>query len=431
MSFVFKNFDFQGYCTVQNLKAPVNAGDGVRYTDLTTATTSLQSYADSAVGTESTARTNAVNAITTAYETADSTITSGYQSADAALNAALQAQMQSLVSGFTNHDPAYAILVAPVPLTAGLAFDQVSFSGNIPEGSRVLVAGQGGDLVTADPANGVYIASGTGAWTRATDLSTDSEIVRSALVPVTYGTGSYADTIYFIAQPEVNAVSTIGTTPVKFQRWQGNDRVLVDGTTIVRNGNTLSALLNGTYLQAGSNGIELTPSIIATFHDLAQATGSLPTDQISGLTAFVQAITLNQLTAPTAAVSFNGQVISNVAAPSQSTDAVNLTTMQAALTSLQNTMQSALSSLQSTIQSKDVSTVLNGGSVVGSDTVFTVTHNLGSLMVMEKVFNQVTGESVDSDFVRVTNDLNSCQVAFRNQSSIAADTYVLLLHKVA
>ncbi len=433
MSEMYKSLRFRNVNTVTGLRTPAVDTDAFRLVDFREGATNITNQFQNADAAEAQARENGDTTLQNSLNTAIAQLEAAYQAADTAEAQARQADIQSLVSGFTPKDPVFTILNAPVALS-GLTVNTPSFNGSIPAGSRVLVIGQGGDAATADVANGIYIAA-NGAWSRSTDADEGDELVRSILVPVENGTDAFRNTIYFLAEPAIFRDTVIGTTALRFSRWLGTENVRADETTIHREGNVFSTILNATQLIAGASGIELAPAFIAQLRDLGQATGLLSTDQIRDLMAYVTAITLNSFAAPTAPVAYADQRITNLADPTAPQDGVNQRTLTAAVDSLNGAINNLNQTLTASIQAqedKDGYYPLSGGDIVDGDLVVTVNHNKNSFKIMKEVIDATNGETIDTDFVRIMNNgANECRVIFRGHTTIAAGQFALMVHRVA
>jgi len=418
MSKMYKGLDFLQINTVMGLKPPTEETQAVRLVDLTTAQYTLSQAIALGNTTEAQARESGLTSLETQLAAQIATLEAAYETADTNLANQLNTQVQAIISGFTIKDPVYAIVNENIALT-GLSIDSQSFTGDVPANARILTIAQGGSVGVAHADNRIWIAK-DGVWVAATDFNDAAEIVRSILISVENGADNFVNTIYSLIEPAIFTNTTVGTTPLRWARWQGNDRVVADGTSLARTGITFSARLESADLIVNSSGIAINPTMKALLQDLSSATGLLPVAQVEGLLAFILSARLDQLTAPNTAVSFANQKLSNVADPTLALDAVNLQTYQAGVVSL-----------QTQVDARDFYADLTSGTVTGVDTIFTITHGLSSMKVMKEVFDKTTGESVDTDFVRVVSDLNSCQVIFRNNASVSASQYGLLLHKVA
>jgi hypothetical protein len=56
------------------------------------------------------------------------------------------------------------------------------------------------------------------------------------------------------------------------------------------------------------------------------------------------------------------------------------------------------------ILARDFNTALSNAQEVDGDTIYDVTHNLDSRIIMKEVFDTVDGMTVDTDFVRVVTE---------------------------
>jgi len=438
MSTMYKSLRFLGLNTATGLRTPVDPTDAFRLVDFREGAASITSSFQEADQNLQQAQQQGDLALRNDLNAAIAQLEAAYQAAVQAEAQTRQAQDQALISGFTPKDPVYAVVNATVGLT-GLDVTSPSFTGAIPaltngQPTRVLVVAQGGDIATPHPANGVYTVA-AGAWTRAVDFNEDSEVRRSILVPVeNNGEEGFANTIFFLREPEIFQNTTIGTTPLRFARWLGTDLVLADELTIHREGNVLSTRYNPDQIHVAPAGLELLPAFINQLRDLTQATGLLSVDQINDLRGFVTAVTLNSFAAPTAAVPFNDQRLTGLADPTAPQDAVNQRTLTQAVNQVNSAINALSVSLNEAIQEqedKDGYFLLSGGTVIDGDLVVQVTHNKNSFKIMKEVLDATTGETVDTDFVRIMNDGNRCQVIFRGQTAITPNQFALMIHRVA
>lgn len=431
MKRIATTYGFDGRNTVTGLRTPTADLDGLRLIDLRTSVTTLNNAiaaGDQQLQSNLTAGDQTLQAN---LDAAVAQLEAAYRAGDQAEAAAREADIQALVSGFTPKDPVFAVINATSGLT-GLNVTSPSFTGTLPATTngaptRVLVIAQGGDVMTPHPDNGIYTVA-TGAWARATDFDEDTEVQRSILVPVDNNGGAdFANTIFFLREPDIFQNVDVGTTPLRFARWLGTENTRADESTIHRQGNTYSAILNPAQFQAGAEGIQLLPTYENSLRNLPNATGLLGLNQISGLDPHITSFALNQFAAPTAPVGFNDQKLTALADPTVDTDAVNLRSLEAAI----DQATAILNQQIANILARDFSTPLMTAREVDGDTIYDVTHNLGSRLILKEVFDSTNGETVDTDFVRVQTDTNTCQVIFRNHVGIAAGRFILMLHKVA
>lgn len=111
-------------------------------------------------------------------------------------------------------------------------------------GDRILLKDQ-----VPGSANGIYIANTAGAWTRATDADTGSELVNAAVF-VSLG-GANGDKAFVCTN---DAPITIGTTNTAWVQFAGGGAVTA-GAGMTQSGNTLNIV--------GSGGIAVSPDSIA------------------------------------------------------------------------------------------------------------------------------------------------------------------------
>lgn len=430
MKRIATTYGFDGRNTVTGLRSPIADLDGLRLIDLRTAETTINNAIAAGDQQLQANLTAGDQALQSNLDAAVAELEAAYQAADQAEAAARQADVQALVSGFTPKDPVHAVINTPIDLT-GLSITSPSFTGTIPAltngvPTRVLVIGQGGDILTPDPDNGIYTVA-DGAWTRAVDFDEATEVRRSILVPVA-GTGGedFGNTIFFLREPEMFQNVAIGTTPLRFARWLGTENTRADEVTVRRDGNVYSTRLNPDQLQAGATGIQLTPTYESSLRNLPEATGLLGLNQVDGLDPHITSFALNQFAVPTAPVSFADQKLTALADPTVDTDAVNLRSLEAAISAANAVLNQQIAN----ILARDFNTALSNAQEVDGDTIYDVTHNLDSRIIMKEVFDTVDGMTVDTDFVRVVTETNTCQVIFRNQTGIPANRYILMLHKV-
>ena len=105
--------------------------------------------------------------------------------------------------------PTAAATTGNITLSGAQTIDGVSVS----DGDRVLVKDQ------TDPTqNGVYVASSSGAWTRASDAASNQQMPAGVLVPVANGGTTNGTTLWMM-----NATSpvTLGSTPLSFTEVSG------------------------------------------------------------------------------------------------------------------------------------------------------------------------------------------------------------------
>jgi len=193
---------------------------------------------------EQTARIAADNQLAIDYAAADTslsqTITSAYQAADAQVVSQLQAYADSLQAGFSVKAPVKAIATSNITLSGTQTVDGVALTA----GMRVLVAGQ-----TAASANGIYVVA-AGAWARASDADSDSEVKDGMSVFVEEGTTNHDSTWVLITNNSI----TLGTTELTFVQFSGLGQVTA-GDGLAKVGNELSVNVG--------DGIQITADAVA------------------------------------------------------------------------------------------------------------------------------------------------------------------------
>lgn len=123
-------------------------------------------------------------------------------------------------------------------------------------GDRVLVK----DQATATE-NGIYIVAG-GAWTRATDFDTTTEVTAGAFTFVESGTAN-ADSGWVVS---TDGAITVGTTAIAFAQFSGAGQITA-GNGLTKTGNTLNVGA-GTGLAVNADDIALSGQALA-LHNLA------------------------------------------------------------------------------------------------------------------------------------------------------------------
>lgn len=334
----------------------------------------------------------------------ESTLTANLDSAKAQLEALIAStdatarnDIQGLINGLPPKKACAVISTGTITLSGLQTIDGYA----VQAGDRVLVAGQGGDIDTPNAANGIYVAA-TGAWARASDLDSLDEMIPGMFVPVNQGT-VYGDTQWFLL---TDGIITPGTTPVRFDRYGAADAV-VAGDGLQRDGHVLSVKsADATKLTVGATGVGVEPTFISYLLDLANSTNNLTTDRITGLLTFIRAVKLNEFTAPDGDVNLASQKLTNLAAPTDASDAATL------------------GYVQSQVGNRFYSTLVGDGSAVE----FTVTHGLSTKQVIVQLYNENSGATVDASVVRST--INNVVITFDGVTP-APGEFTVLITKVA
>jgi hypothetical protein len=202
----------------------------------------------SAVGTAGTYRSVAVDAKGRVTSGSNPTTLAGYGIADAYTSS----QVDALVQGL---DVKPSVKAATTANIASLAGAQTVDGIALVAGDRVLVKDQ-----TATTQNGIYLVA-TGAWTRAADLDSWTE-VPGAFCFVEQGSTNADSGWVCTADPGV--FGAVGSTSIAFSQFSGAGQITA-GTGLSKSGNTLS--ISSTSVPAGSYG---SASSVATFTANAQ-----------------------------------------------------------------------------------------------------------------------------------------------------------------
>jgi hypothetical protein len=119
-------------------------------------------------------------------------------------------------------------------------------------GDRVLVKNQ-----TDATQNGVYIAA-TGAWVRAADFDSSSNIEEGSYFFINHGTTNISTAWVMNTQPPITA----GTTTLNFVQYSAAGTYQADGNGIVLNGNIFSLVGVPGEISITSNGIGIDPAFV-------------------------------------------------------------------------------------------------------------------------------------------------------------------------
>lgn len=336
-------------------------------------------YVDDSLSTAVTDLEGQISSLTSASQASLDTAIDDLNAAILAAKNEVRTEIQGILNGLPPRQACKVISTSAITLSGTQTIDGVS----LMVGDRVLVAGQGGSTSSAHINNGIYVVS-AGAWTRAADADSSEETIPGMFVPVNEGS-SYGDTQWFLL---TDGVITPGTTPQRYDRYGASDAV-VAGDGLERDGNVLSVKSADTdQLSVSASGVGVVPSFIAYLLDLANSTGNLATNRITGLLAYIRGVKLNEFAAPDGDVSLSGNKITNLAAPVDSTDAATKGYIDAK------------------VGNRFYSTLIGNNSA----TSFTVTHSLDSKQVIVQVYSDATGATVEADVVRTT--ANAVSVSF-------------------
>lgn len=167
----------------------------------------------------------------------------------APLGAATKQYVDGVAQGLDTKDSVKTSTTANITLSGEQTLD-----GILTSTDRVLVMNQ-----TAPAENGIYVTA-AGAWTRATDLDTWSEMP-GAFTFIEEGTTN-ADTGWVCTS---DSGGTLETTAVTFAQFSGAGTITADGLGIEKVGSEFQLELDGTTLSKSATGVKV--DITAVDHD--------------------------------------------------------------------------------------------------------------------------------------------------------------------
>ena len=166
----------------------------------------------------------------------------------AAQDGATKNYVDSTVQGFTVKLPALVATTTNITLSGLQTIDGVA----VTIGNRVLVKNQ-----TIASQNGIYI-SGTGAWTRATDADSGTEISSAMYLFVRQGAVN-SDSGWILA---TDGAITIGTTALNFIEFTGVGAI-IGGAGLTKTGNQLDVAGTAGRIVANADSIDLATTGVA------------------------------------------------------------------------------------------------------------------------------------------------------------------------
>lgn len=173
------------------------------------------------------------------------------------LHAATKQYVDAVKQGLDVKDSVRTASTANIDLTTGglLTIDGVTLASN----DRVLVKDQ-----TTGSQNGIYTAA-SGAWTRATDADSSTDVTSGLYVFVTEGT-AHADSGWILT---TNDPITLDTTALTFTQFSGAGQITA-GAGLTKTGNTLDVGA-GTGITVAADSIAVTPNSTTQKLEIAKA----------------------------------------------------------------------------------------------------------------------------------------------------------------
>ena len=308
----------------------------------------------------------------------------------------------------------------------------------LADGDRVLVKDQ-----TAGAENGIYVASTSGAWSRATDADSDVEVTPGMFTFVEEG-NTYADTGWVLS---TDATITLGTTALTFNQFSGAGTYTAGAGLTLTGGEFSVNVANGIEISGGNvqiaataagDGLGYSSGVISI--NIA-ATGGLETatdelkiklnSGVAGLETTASGLALKSDVAGTG-LTFTSGVLS--------VDAIDLTSATGGGVSgiLPIANGGTNSSTEATARTNLAGDITPGAGVStpklattvwqaignGADTVFTVTHNFNSRRVVVQVYDSANYDTVFADVERTDPDYVT--ITFATAPSSGAYTVVII-----
>jgi len=277
-----------------------------------------------------------------------------------AAHAATKGYVDAARAGLDVKQSVRAATTGPVNLSTGLeAGDTLDTTVTLAEGNRVLVK----DQATASQ-NGIYVVQASGAAVRATDFDGTGEVSGGAFTFVEEGTVN-ADSGWVVTS---NGAIAVGTDAINWAQFSGAGSITA-GDGLTKTGNTIDVVGTTDRISVSANAVDIASTYAG--QNTITTLGTITTGVWNGTDV---AVTDGGTGASTAA-----DARTNLASTSTS----GQTTSVAVLARVVHQACAASS--------------------VGVSTT-TVTHNFGTKNVTVQVYQVSTGETVNCDVVRSSND---------------------------
>jgi hypothetical protein len=277
-----------------------------------------------------------------------------------AAHAATKGYVDAARAGLDVKQSVRAATTGPVNLSTGLeAGDTLDTTVTLAEGNRVLVK----DQATASQ-NGIYVVQASGAAVRATDFDGTGEVSGGAFTFVEEGTVN-ADSGWVVTS---NGAIAVGTDAINWAQFSGAGSITA-GDGLTKTGNTIDVVGTTDRISVSANAVDISTNYVG--QNTITTLGTITTGVWNGTDV---AVTDGGTGASTAA-----DARTNLASTSTS----GQTTSTAVLARVVHQACAASS--------------------VGVSTT-TVTHNFGTKNLTVQVYQVSTGETVNCDVVRSSND---------------------------
>jgi hypothetical protein len=277
-----------------------------------------------------------------------------------AAHAATKGYVDAARAGLDVKQSVRAATTAAITLSSALeAGDTLDTTVTLAEGDRVLVKNQG----TASE-NGIYVVQASGAPVRATDFDGTGEVSGGAFTFVEEGTVN-ADSGWVVSS---NGAIAVGTDPINWVQFSGAGAV-VAGDGLTKDGATINAVGTTDRISVSANAIDIASTYVG--QSSITTLGTITTGTWNGVDIAVA----------------DGGTGASTAADAR-------TNLASTSTSGQTTSTAVLARV--------VHQACAASSVGVSTT--TVTHNFGTKNLTVQVYQVSTGETVNCDVVRSSND---------------------------
>lgn len=323
-------------------------------------------------------------------------------------------------NGLDVKDSVRAATTAPINIATDLNNGDVIDGVTLATGDRVLVKNQ-----STGSENGIYVATATGAGTRATDFDSSAEVTAGAFTFVEEGSTN-ADSGWVLT---TNAPITLGTTALTFVQFSGAGQITA-GAGLTKTGNTIDVVGTTDRISVASDSVDIASTYvgqtsITTLGTITTGTWSASTIAVSRGGTGLTTITSNGVVygSGTSAVGVTSagtqyQVLQAGSGGTPAFGAVNLAQSAAVTGSLPvanggtgaSTAGSARTNLVGDITGGDGSTpslarVTSKTIGDGTSTTFTITHNFATRDVIVQVYDAATWDTVITDIVRTSTNV--------------------------
>jgi hypothetical protein len=291
---------------------------------------------------------------------------------------AAETYANSVASGYIDKLSVLALASSNVTLSGAQTIDGIS----VVAGNRVAVVGQ-----TDATTNGIYVVN-AGAWTRASDLSQQSQLLPGVRFSVSEGT-VYADSLWILIS---DGPLTLGTSDLTFSQYGAMENIQA-GNGLSRTGNVISAVGVSGEIIVSPAGIGIATGYTNAINSSLTSLGS----RVTTLEGQVTVINSDLATLDTR--------IDNID-PIITDHGTRISSLETRMTSAEGRLTTAETNI--TTNTSDITAINNRvrRSVFaignGVDSTFTITHTLASTDFVWSIFDIGTGEDPEVLMTRVS-----------------------------